>query len=351
MISNASRQISRGLESTVTNVPAQRPDWKPIVECGFKLMHETIRDVTPAYDPPSNATRRCGKHYEKDACLTLKAFGKLILEAILSHNRKAMRDYDLNLAEINADLFPSPISIWNYDIKNRAGVLSRHAELDVRYSLLPRDVAVVTEAGIVFKGCYYTCPDAVTKGWFVSARKRRFKIQVSYDSRLVDSIFVQAFSVGSLPCLATLTSRSYKYQGLSFAEVRYYERMVAAARPLIQNSRVQSTLQFHQEVVPIIESSKKRLRDETTRKSRSARRADIVDARASELTKERMELARMSTAPSGEGRQDASVAIPKGDFKQAQTSNDDLNSTIHTNKEMTPAQRTQELRKKLINGI
>jgi putative transposase len=350
MISTASRQVCDGLESTVSNAPGQRPDWKPLVECGFKLMHETIRDVTPAYDPPSNATRRRGKHYEKDACLTLSAFGKLILEAILSHNRKAMRDYDLSLAEIAADLFPTPIAIWNHDIKNRAGILSRHTESHVRHALLPKDVAVVTEAGISFKGCYYTCADAVTKGWFVSARKRRFKVDVSYDSRLVDSIFVQSGSADSQPCLATLTSRSNKYQGLSFAEVRYYERLVAATGPLIEDSRAQTMLRFHQEALSVIESSKKLLRDEGTRKSRSARRADIVHDRASELRKERQELVKMSAGPSGEETQNASVIPIKADTSQPQEINEGLKPTVLLDGEMTAAQRAQEMRRKMLNG-
>lgn len=93
MISKASSQLSDNLGLTVTNVPGRRPEWKPLVECGFKLTHDAIHDIAPAYDPPSNATKRRGKHYEKDACLNLREFGNIILNAIIAHNHRAIRDW------------------------------------------------------------------------------------------------------------------------------------------------------------------------------------------------------------------------------------------------------------------
>jgi putative transposase len=84
MLSAASNQLTQDLGVTVTNMPGLRPDWKPLVECGFKLMHQQLATVAPAYNPDANAKKRRGKHYEQDACLTLADLSKIVLEAIIA---------------------------------------------------------------------------------------------------------------------------------------------------------------------------------------------------------------------------------------------------------------------------
>jgi hypothetical protein len=260
-----------------------------------------------------------------------------------------MRDYQLSLAEIAAGTVPTPIAIWNQDIKQRAGLLSRYSETTVRHALLPRDAAAVSEAGIYFRGCYYTCPEGVSKGWFVSARKRRFKLVVSYDSRLVDSIYVHGETGTGEPCVATLTSRSQKYKGLSFPEVKYYEQLLAATRPQVEDSRAQTMLRFHEQILPVVDASKKRLRDEGKKTSRSARRADIREDRAQELRKERQALA-ASPVPVTPGP--AAAVVPLRSIV-TRTAAADKNAAEREAlpAEMTPAQRAHELRRKMFNGL
>lgn len=353
MLSKASGQVSDGLQVTVTSLPGKRPDWKPLVECGFKLIHEDIRDIVPAYDPPSNAMKRRGKHFEKDACLTLKNFAKIILESVIAHNRKAMRNYDLSLAEITAGIMPSPIAIWNHNIVERAGVLTRFPESHVRHALLPRDIAAVTDEGIVFRGCFYTCPEAIAKGWFVSARNKRLKINVSYDSRLVDMIYVHSSESGGQPVQATITTRSEKYRGLSFAEVKFYERLKSAARPAIEQNRSQTMMEFHQKVDPVTDAAKKKLRDDGKGISRTARRADIKNDRAAELRNERQRLASVKTVttrPTGPTAKGKVVSLPIREHTKATTQTTISENSMPPEDEMTAKQRAQEARRKMLSG-
>jgi putative transposase len=355
MISMASAQVSDGLQVTVTNLPGLRPDWKPLVECSFKLTHESIRDVTPAYDPPSNATKRRGKHYEKDACLTLKDFSKIILESIITHNRKAMRSYALSLEELTAGLEPSPISLWNHNIVERAGLLTRFPENHIRYALLPQDTATVTEEGIIFRGCHYTCSHAVEKGWFVNARKTRFRITVSYDSRLVDTIYVHGLKATGERFPATLTSRSDKYRSLSFAEVKFYEALRSAARPSIEQSRAQANMEFHRKVDPVTAAAKKKLRDSGKKKSRTARRADVKEDRQDELRAERQALAPMKnvtdTGDDSTLTDDSNIVsfMPKSDIKPPAPLTG-AETKVGTTAEQTTQQRLHETRKKMLHG-
>jgi len=253
-----------------------------------------LQDGTPGMDPPENAKRRMGRHYEKDACLTLDEFVAIILLAIIEHNRTPMKGYELSLPELTDEVEPSPVSIWNHNIVTRAGALTRYPEERVRLALLPRGEATVSEDGIFFKGCYYTCPEAIERGWFVAARKRRFKVTVSYDGRLVDSLYVHNTAGPRQRAevyACTLTPRSLKSAGLSFAEVHAYEHFRALLKPSIEQGRIQARADFHTATKPIIDNATKKLKNSGPKVSRTARKADIKGDRLAELRLERQEAA------------------------------------------------------------
>lgn len=290
LLQRASDQIADELMTRIVNLPSQRPDHKPVVETQFKLTRMRLQDGTPGMDPPENAKRRMGRHYEKDACLTLDEFVAIILLAIIEHNRTPMKEYELSLTELTDEVEPSPIGIWNHNIVNRAGALTRYPEERVRLALLPKGEATVSEEGIFFKGCYYTCPEAIERGWFVSARKRRFKVMVSYDSRLVDSLYVHNTDRPRQHAeiyACALTPRSQKFESLSFAEVYAYAHFRDQMTPSIEQGRIQARADFHSAAKPIIDKATKKLKAAGPKVSRTARRADIKDDRQTELRLER----------------------------------------------------------------
>ena len=116
---------------------------------------------------------------------------------------------------------------------------------------------------------------------------------VSYDNRLVDSIYVHSLDGKSAPYVATLTSRSEKYRGLSFDEVAYYEGLREAVRIQSEHFRLQNRIDFANTVKPVVDSAKKRLKTEGSNKSRSARRADTKAERNHELGLERKVMAKI----------------------------------------------------------
>ncbi len=358
MLSMHSSQIASSLHVTVTNLPGLRPDWKPLVECGFKLLHESIKDVAPAYDPPSNAMKRRGKHYEKDACLTLKDFGNIVLNAIIAQNRKVMRGYDLNLRELADGVEPTPIALWNHSVASSVGLLTRYSESRVRAALMPQDSAVVTDEGIIFRDCHYTCTEAIEGGWFVQARKKRFRVKVSFDSRLADSILVHPLSAKGEPFAATLSTRSEKYRGFSFAEVRFYEGLREAMSPALEQSRSQNMHDFHQRVEPVVAAARKRLQDEKRTTSRSARRADIRADRYAELCVERAERLTSSEPASPPAHTAEVVSLPRPRPPAARGQNSSVQPPMATNEDhanqntepQTLAQRLQEARRRMMIG-
>lgn len=290
LFSKESSKLSDNLGITVTNVPAKRPDWKPIVECGFKQMRVVLADVTPGFDPPENATKRQGKHYEKDACLTLKDFGAIVLNAIIAHNRSPMRNYPLNLAELAGKFPPSPIAIWNHNIVERAGALSRYSEEDVRMELLSQGEATVTENGILFNGCFYTCPEALDRGWFVQARRKNFELVATYDSRIVNKIYVQRPGSYEAPIKCELTDHSKMFRGMSFAEVKALQKLHGLVKHDSEQLLLQTKYEYHQAVEKITKPAMEGLKKHGKGVSRHARKVDTKPAREIELRAERQRL-------------------------------------------------------------
>ncbi|WP_084545329.1 Mu transposase C-terminal domain-containing protein [Derxia gummosa] len=300
LLTQGSDQVIGELNCTIANVSAKRPDHKPVVETQFKQTRMTLQDGTPGFDPPENAKRRQGKHYEKDACLTLHDFTAVMLTHIIEHNRRPMRDYDCSLAEVAAGVIPSPIAIWNHNISSRAGLLTRFSEERVRIALLPRGEATVTEHGIEFQGCIYTCQEAIARGWFVDGRKRRFKVMVTYESRLVDIVYIHAPDKAAL-YVGILSPRAEKYRGLSFAEVKAFERERARMRHEIEHQQAQARADLHAATAGIFATAAAKLAAAGIKKSRTARRADIAEDRQQERRLERQALGTTMrlTAPDG----------------------------------------------------
>jgi putative transposase len=302
MISRASSRIVEGLNLTVTNIPGMRPDWKPFVECGFKLMHQALAEHAPGFDPASNFTKRRGKHYEKDASLTLDDFSKIMLEHVIAHNRRPKLELELSNAELMEEVIPAPIDLWNFDVQTRSGYLSRVREMDVKFGLLPTDKAVVTEEGIHFKNCYYTCEEAIQKGWFIQGRKKRFAMTVSYDPRLADAIYIHDESTRGKYIRADMTDVSRRrYSGLSFSEVHLYKSLEKKTLFEAEQIRQQIGLEYVQRITPTIEDAKASLK-RAPKKSRTSRKADIKDDREQALREERANssapLPRVTKAPS-----------------------------------------------------
>lgn len=337
MLSKNSSSIATCLHSTVVNLPAKRPDWKPLVECGFKLIQRDLSADTPGYEPPENVTKRQGKRYDKDACLTLRDFGHILINAIIARNRKVMRDYPLTPQELAEGVTPSPIELWNHGICERSGQLTHYSERAVRLALLPKAVATVTQHGIEFKGCTYSCPEAIESKWFEKARQRRFNVQVSYDPRLVDQIQVHPLNLKGAPYIATLTARGEHYRGRSFAEVSYFEHLRAAVAREADLSNLQAAIDLTDRNEPRIQAAKKRLQDERSGTTRHHRRKDTKAARQEERALERQETGRM-------------VPPAKPNYEAAASSGTASSSAAATSPKDLMAEKLKAARQKLLNG-
>ncbi|WP_109477557.1 Mu transposase C-terminal domain-containing protein [Paraburkholderia sp. C35] len=308
MISRNSNRICDGMQSTVANTRALSPQSKGTVECGFKLIHASIASLTPGYEPPRNATRRRGKHYDRDASLTLDEFIALILAAIIKHNRNPMRGYDMPPTMALRECPPIPREIWADNLRQGAGAMSRYSAEYLHLQLLPRDKAIVRGKGIYFKGCYYTCPELEKLGWFVMAEnKGTWDVEVSYDRRLVDEIIVYDPKNSRRHYTCTLTDRNLYYAGYSFAEVKYVQSEVQATILQGEDDALQHRADFHKFAEAITKPARDAARKATNGASRASRKADIAADRIAERATRRQKEAAI-TKPSSRGKGSPSPA-------------------------------------------
>ena len=298
MISRNSSRICDGMESTISNAPPLSPQNKGTVECGFKLIHASIAPATPGYEPPSNVMRRRGKHYDRDACLTLDEFIAIILRAIIAHNRREMKKYPLDPRAALRGVSPAPREIWADNVVHSAGVISRYSEDYLRLQLLPRGKATVTDQGVLFQGCFYSCKELEKKGWFVSAANRgRFDVSVSYDRRLVDSIVVHDPQDARKSYTCELTTTSEPYRGYSFAEVKYVQKTVKQLLQEGEDNALQEKINLKKFIADIAQPAHAAMKQATKGKSRSSRKADIAADREAEKQTRRQRDAVIPSAP------------------------------------------------------
>lgn len=290
MLSKASDRICDGMASTISNTTALAPQRKGTVELGFRLIPRSMSASLPGYEPPENVTRRRGKHYEHDACLTLDEFIGMIIKAIIRHNRTLMRGYDLTPELIGREVRPIPLELWEDNVIHRAGYLTRYSEQYLRFELLPHGEAAVTDEGIIFSHCFYTSVEAMQYEWFVKAKNRgRFKVPISFNRGLVDEIYIHDSRQPQGFFVVKLTAKSLKYKGYSFAEVGEIEYRRKSLVYSGENEDVQERADLVDYVESVAKPAHREMKRETRGKARSARKSDTKTERNSERRERRQE--------------------------------------------------------------
>ncbi|MFP3558583.1 transcriptional antiterminator [Paraburkholderia sp. SIMBA_049] len=360
MISRNSNRICAGMESTISNAPPLTPQNKGTVECGFKLLHQSIAALTPGYEPARNLMRRRGKHYDRDASLTLDEFIAIVLAAIIKHNRTPMGKYRMLPAMALREVPPTPREIWADDQVNGAGILSRFTEEYLHFQLLPRDKATVTENGVLFKNCYYSCKELEKLGWFITADNRgRWDIQVSFDRRLVDRIVAHDAKNPRKSYVCELSPRSKHFKGYSFAEVAF---VVAATAEVLRDGEdeaLRERARLHQTISDIAKPARWATKKASKGKSRTSRKSDIADDRNSErATRRRDEAAIKLPSPN-----DVATALPDNvvSLHSRPSASDEANATpaaagtdesaTESTREPTWREKLRQMRKELVNGL
>lgn len=288
LTSKTARRIARSLRSTLSNVPGLRPDWKPLVECGFKMLHQIIAPDTPAYTPDADARQRRAVNRDNEACQTLHEFTAVVVAAIIAHNKRMQVGYPLSIEQADDGTRPIPRELWDHGVRTRSGYLARADFAKVREELLPRAQATITGDAIMFEKLAYLCPEALERGWLIQGRKARNSVEIAHDFRLVNEIIVYSPNGSGESFVARLSKDSVQFKDHSLKEVRQHFHNVGRVTADANEVRRQAMFEYSNNTKPATARAKAAMKAVVGGKSRSGRIKDTAEARQGELKSEQL---------------------------------------------------------------
>ena len=314
MASGMVNTLSNTLKVSVENAAAYRCDWKGIVEQRFRLLPAKFKPFVPGYIE-SDFRARGGSDYRLDAVLDLNEFTQIIIECVLYYNNHhEISRYDKD-RDVLADGVPAiPVELWEWGRKNRSGAMRSFQQDRVLYCLLPRDTATVTALGIHFKSAYYTCALAMQQRWFDKARQgKRWQIEVAYDPRCLDSIYLTVDDGEQSFHECTMTDRSRALRRLSLFEVEQQYSVDQNEKANREQQGQIARLNLMTAVENVVESAKEK-QPKSRSGSNASRTKDIRANRAAERDSRRDEEAfRPGRPPTDPGQHSAEVVpFPRG---------------------------------------
>ena len=179
-------------------------------------------------------------------------------------------------AEMLADeVDPRPSNLFNWGVAKHYGSLTKRSREFVRLNLLPSAKATVTAEGIYFERMYYVC----SSEWRTRARNlRSWRIDVVYDPRLVDRIFIR--EGGQLIETCHLTNAFYEVlHGLDFRETREYFDQNKAFEQANQTRSNQSKAKLHAQQKQVFDEARKQNQEAIESQERSSNSALLRELR------------------------------------------------------------------------
>lgn len=212
--------LSKAFHVEIQNTPAYRADWKGIVERYFRTVQTKMKPFVEGYVTKNPiGKKRHGNDYRQDGILTLKEFTKMIIKIVLHYNNDhVVSTYDID-SGVPKTLPANPLTLWNWGIEYRTGLLRRPDPELVKVNLFPHTNATVTEHGLKLFGCYYSCRQALEWGWFEENYSGPKTVTVAYDLYRTDVIYLRPSDSYAEFIPANLTSRSRAYADITVWEL------------------------------------------------------------------------------------------------------------------------------------
>ncbi|NOU15866.1 MAG: transposase family protein [Methylococcaceae bacterium] len=267
--------LSKSFHVEIQNTPAYRADWKGIVERYFRTIQTKMKPFVEGYVTKNPiGKKRHGNDYRQDGILTLKEFTKMIIKIVLHYNNDhVVSTYDID-SGVPKDLPANPLTLWNWGIEYRTGLLRRPDPDLVKINLLPHTNATVNEHGLKLFGCYYSCKQALDWGWFEENYRGPKTVTVAYDLYSTNVIYLRPSNSYSEFIPANLTSRSRAFADITIWELWVIQDLrldVAATSKLKKRS---GSVNLVSDLQKIKEDSKQH--QPTYTKSEKAKRANGI---------------------------------------------------------------------------
>lgn len=155
ILSLAGRALGDELNIILKFSPAYTPEWKAVVERGFRLLNEFTVHWLPG-STKGRLRERGEKDVRLDATLTLVEFTKILTVRILQWNKLGQPDVDLRPELISEGVEPGPAGNYGWGLTNLHGS-PRYLALDQAVAKLLRGIETsVTAKGITVENARWS---------------------------------------------------------------------------------------------------------------------------------------------------------------------------------------------------
>ena len=260
------------LHIKVKNSSPYRADAKGIVERNFRVINDKV--VKPLLPGAVNPTAGRGdKNYRLDGVLDLYQMTQILIYSILQHNQSWLNNYNREEMMISDDVEPIPIKLWNWGIKNRAGLLRSVSEDVVKLNLLPTKKATISEKGIRLFGLFYASESALKERLFEKARiQGSWKVDVSYDPRNLNYIYIRKENgISFEKCY--LISGQEAHKNKSIEELEFLQEAEMLLKKQKEDEQFQSKVDLISEVESIVREAERMTREQQ----------DVTESKAQKL--------------------------------------------------------------------
>lgn len=184
------KNIVDKLRIDIENASPGRPDLKALVERRFGIVPAKFKQFTPGY-VEADSGERGAPDYRRDARLNLAEFTQFVVLAVIEHNNEPIKGYVPPAGMIVEGVEPTPVNLWNWGIRHLSGALKRISVEEMMLNVMPMEKAKITSHGIFFRGAYYSSPTALREDWFAMARRKEWKVDVSFDPRDMGTVYLR----------------------------------------------------------------------------------------------------------------------------------------------------------------
>lgn len=285
LLSSKALSMIEHLQIAVKNTPPFRPDWKPLVERYFGLIQTHAKPFIPGA-VYKNSKERGERDTRLNASLTIGEITKILIKCVLYYNNHHhLSDYERDEKQIAENVPPIPIHLWNYGIQYKSGKLRRVSQDVLRFNLLPSEKASVTPKGIKFNGMLYSCDTALKEKWFIRARKGTFKVDISYDPRSVNQIYMRLGRNEYDVCY--LLESQARYQDKSSYDVQFLLAMEQQDKTGFKDQGLGQRISLATEIEEIVKEAVQKTKVETVPQANAKRLRDIRENRRHEKERNR----------------------------------------------------------------
>jgi hypothetical protein len=177
-------------KTELTNLQAARGDLKPGSEGDWNVLQVALCDMTPGAIIARYEEMTMRK-WRMQARMTLKEFERMLILEELKRMHTVRPKLHLPADMTIAGVDTSAISMWSWSVESRGGGLRAFDHDAVRLALLTVENGSVTADGLLFKGLLYTADAlAVTHAYERARATKRRSLNIAFDPRLVDNIYI-----------------------------------------------------------------------------------------------------------------------------------------------------------------